>query len=222
MTNEKSTQSNKTSESKVVYRDFCDDDIRDVSLLLASIWNSRESGECALFSGMTDLAHFAGRTTYMRVALLDGQVVGLAGVRVGSASEKHVAKWNKVLEDAFLSLQEIDPAKAQELRDYYDFENRTLPQMISDGKVDANYELTIFVVSEKTRGHGVGSKLLAQVTDNLKSAGATSFYLYTDTNCTWQYYENRGMRRASSYKTSAEERQKFEVDELYIYSSKIF
>ena len=60
-----------------------------------------------------------------------------------------------------------------------------------------NFELLLFAVSEKARGCGVGSQLFARAKDYLISQGATKAFLFTDTSCTWQYYEKRGMRRAA-------------------------
>ena len=209
------------AESKVIYRDFCEKDICDVANLLASIWYPELSGEAALCAGKMDLAHFAANTSHMRVAALDGSVVGIAAVRVKSPNKETVLKWKKFYSDVALRLQSLEPRVAQEILDYCSFEKKAQAKMLSECSDCLDYELTLFAVSSKARGHGVGSTLLKQAVQYLKEAGAKSYFLFTDTSCTWQYYENRGMKRISSYHLTDEEVDKFQLQELYVYSTEI-
>ena len=211
----------KLNTDKVTYRDFQDEDIHDVSLLLANIWHEPKNDSEALLVGKIDLAHFAIRTTYMRVAVLDGRVVGLAGVRVMQPSKDIQNKWEQVSQAALKELQKTNQEEAEGLVRYQSFENNAISQMLENSSTNANYELTIFAVSSEARGYGVGSTLLSQVMDHLKSQGAPSYYLFTDTGCTWQYYERRGMTRTASYKLTEREQKDFEVEEFFIYESEL-
>ena len=206
---------------EVTYRDFKEEDIPELALLLADIWNPTLEGEPALVAGKVDLAHFAVRATHCRVAELNGEVVGVAAVRVGNPKEEDVNFWSEISCEAFEKLKEISPEAELELRGYYDFEEKAHTQMLANCDCDTTFELTLFAVSSKARGHGVGSELLSQMINHLKEAGADNYFLYTDTNCNWQYYENRGMKRCAKYVAENEPHERLNGQELYIYSTSI-
>ncbi len=63
----------------------------------------------------------------------------------------------------------------------------------------------LFAVAPETRGHGVGTELLAAAQGYLREQGAQRAFLFTDTDCTWEYYERRGMRRAAECAFEPEE-----------------
>ena len=58
-------------------------------------------------------------------------------------------------------------------------------------------ELTLFAVGQNTRGLGVGKTLYQTYLDHLRTHSRTEFFLYTDSLCTIEFYEARGMRRAA-------------------------
>jgi N-acetylglutamate synthase-like GNAT family acetyltransferase len=207
--------------NKVIYRDFDKKDIDELAILLAEIWNPSLDGEVALQAGKVDLAHFAISATYWKIAELNGEVVGVAAVRVGQPSLESVEFWENLSNQSFAKLHELDSKAAQTLKDYYEFERNAHTQMMENCECDTTYELALFAVSSKSRGHGVGSELLRQCVLRLKEAGAKSYFLYTDTNCNWQYYENRGMKRCARYVSTEEETEKTDVEELYAYSTSI-
>ena len=210
-----------TEINDVIYRDFEKRDIPELATLVAGIWNPTLKGETALMAGKVDLAHFAVRATHWKVAELDGEVVGVAAVRVGDPVEEDVRFWSNLSDDAFAKLKQLSLEAEKALKVYYDFENKAHDQMLKYCDCDTTYELTLFAVSSKARGHGVGSELLRQMTDHLKEAGAKNYFLYTDTNCSWQYYENRGMKRCTTYVAEDETHEQLNGQELYIYSTSI-
>lgn len=209
------------SENNVIYRDFCEDDAHDVSEMLGGIWSSHLKGEASLFAGEIDFAHFAIKSTHMLVAELNGRVVGIACVGVKSPSDEVVSFWQEFSDNAYSKLRDIDADAAQEMSDYALFEKCVHTKMLSECQECTDYELTLFAVSSEARGHGVGSTLLKQAMQILKDAGAKSYFLFTDTMCTWQYYENRGMKRIASYHSTEDEIKKYETEEFYIYSTEI-
>ena len=210
-----------TEINDVIYRDFEKKDIPELATLVAGIWNPTLKGETALLAGIIDLAHFAIRATFCRVAVLNDEVVGVAAVRTGEPEAENVKFWTNMSNRAFGGLKNDSPEAEQALSTYYDFENKAHDQMLERCECDTTYELTLFAVSSKARGHGVGSELLRQMTDHLKEAGAKNYFLYTDTNCNWQYYENRGMKRCAAYVAKDEPHEQLNGQELYIYSTSI-
>lgn len=53
-------------------------------------------------------------------------------------------------------------------------------------------ELSLFAVDPEANGQGVGSKLLAELS---RRYSGKNVYLYTDSNCTYQFYEHKGFIR---------------------------
>ena len=56
--------------------------------------------------------------------------------------------------------------------------------------------LCLFAVREQTRGTGTGGALYRRAMDYFAAAGVRRFYLYTDTSCSYGFYEHQGLRRA--------------------------
>ncbi|HWT26644.1 MAG TPA: GNAT family N-acetyltransferase, partial [Mobilitalea sp.] len=55
--------------------------------------------------------------------------------------------------------------------------------------------LTLFAVDESCRGFGVGKNLLAGLLDYLHEQNVKRIYLYTDTTCSYGFYEHMGFER---------------------------
>lgn len=67
--------------------------------------------------------------------------------------------------------------------------------MLTEAKKHLTFdgELSFFAVHPAAHGKGVGSLLLQHAEQN---HGGSTIYLYTDTGCTYQFYEKRGFERA--------------------------
>lgn len=53
----------------------------------------------------------------------------------------------------------------------------------------------LFVVSEKSRGLGVGKNLIKHLFDYMKSMDVKSLYLFTDTRCNYGFYDSQNFNR---------------------------
>lgn len=73
-----------------------------------------------------------------------------------------------------------------------------LRELRSEFKLDG--ELCLFAVNRNAGGKGIGSKLLAELS---KQYAGKHIYLFTDSNCTYQFYEHRGF--IQGYATRAHE-----------------
>ena len=65
-------------------------------------------------------------------------------------------------------------------------------------------ELELFVVSPNQRGLGVGKRLIEEFETRLKELGCASYWLQTDSTCTWQSYDDHGYTRVADVALSAE------------------
>ncbi|MGE7022446.1 GNAT family N-acetyltransferase [Solibacillus cecembensis] len=55
--------------------------------------------------------------------------------------------------------------------------------------------IQLFIVSEESRGLGVGKSLIADVSFYMQSMDVESMYLYTDTNCNYGFYDSQNFKR---------------------------
>ncbi len=136
-------------------------------------------------------------STWTRVAVKDGHVVGVIMGQVhgqpklpGRFANRLLTFWH-MLRAGILGLPQWSS-----MRQYFAFDGvyRTLRVRTKEPLTD---ELTLFAVSSTTRGHGVGKALYGSFVEHLRSHGRSDFYLYTDSLCTYQFYEKRGMTRAA-------------------------
>lgn len=70
--------------------------------------------------------------------------------------------------------------------------------LLTDCKRPFDAEICFFAVDECARGLGVGKKLFSAVLDFFKSEAVKSFYLFTDSSCSYPFYEKRGMQRLAA------------------------
>lgn len=66
--------------------------------------------------------------------------------------------------------------------------------LVSSGK-EFDGVLTLFAVTENSRGLGVGKKLVANLREYLKSTKTNEIYLYTDSSCNVGFYDSQGFKR---------------------------
>lgn len=58
-------------------------------------------------------------------------------------------------------------------------------------------ELVLFVSGPRARGRGAGRALAARLEGALRAAGQPSYWLQTDSRCTWQWYARHGYERVA-------------------------
>ena len=112
-----------------------------------------------------------------------------AGVLLAEIYDKESSEKPSIPE-SYLKKQKSDPV-ISEFDDEYDRVNSEMLSDYRDGsQVDG--ELCLFAVDPNRKGQGIGSILLAEFEKRVKGK---NIFLYTDSNCTYQFYEKRGFER---------------------------
>ncbi|PGZ61810.1 GNAT family N-acetyltransferase [Bacillus cereus] len=57
--------------------------------------------------------------------------------------------------------------------------------------------IQLFIVSEESRGLGVGKTLMNYLFEYMKTEDVTSLYLYTDNNCNYRFYDKQNFKRVT-------------------------
>ena len=78
-------------------------------------------------------------------------------------------------------------------------------------------EVTLLAVDRDVHGLGVGTVLLDAAVSHLSSLGATRAHLYTDSNCSWKFYELHGFKRTATHRANREERRHDMPRESFLY-----
>ncbi|AFR48544.1 GNAT family N-acetyltransferase [Gordonia sp. KTR9] len=137
-------------------------------------------------------------STWSRVAEKDGHVVGIILGRVdgephlGERTKNRALLWAHTARAALLGLPQ-----RKALRALFAFEAVAHRLGAQTGE-SLDDELTLFAVASSTRGHGVGATLYRAFLDHLRDRGRSDFHLYTDSLCTFGFYERQGMSRVAA------------------------
>lgn len=80
---------------------------------------------------------------------------------------------------------------------YNRLDARLRQDVLGSGQAALTDEITLLAVRRASRGHGVGSRLYDGFMEHLRTHGRRDFFLLTDSLCTYEFCERRGMRRAA-------------------------
>ena len=175
-----------------------------------------------LFAGMSeaeteaqaqmDLAGCLSSCTLALVATVDDGtdydpvVAGaLLGYVDGEAPLFGADRWQEAYEDAGETLRYGCPQARQAYAYVTQLEERCrlLVEAAGDARGTEN-ELVLFVTRSSMRGHGVGRALVETFEQHLREAGQTSYWLATDSLCSWQWYEAHGFTRCADVELGPE------------------
>lgn len=203
--------------ASALYRPFEEDDFDAVASIVREAWyQDAPSADFARLEAGADLADCLSRATFSQVAITNGTVAGVVLVRAGRSSERWRLRWSERKHALLEQMTAQDPGAVQALfarREHEDAINRSL---LTQANLPDDYEIVLLAVSAQAQGYGVGTLLLDAAATSLASRGATGAYLYTDTSCTWEFYEKRKLKRLASYRTPRHDRRLL-ADEYYLY-----
>lgn len=128
--------------------------------------------------------------------------VPLAGILFarleGLPDPQDAAHWRELWECARATLLAGGPSARLAAR--YEEQLGERGQLLVDAAGDAmgpDNELELFVANPAMRGCGAGGALMAAFEQRLRELGHASYWLQTDTTCTWDWYERHGYLRAA-------------------------
>ena len=149
------------------------------------------------------------RSQHALVAEQDGAVVGVClGSRIVDGVVPEVGMWRDLLDRTWAEAVERAKTADEELEDSLFCDWRELQKadaFIASGSPYAEAQVTLFMVDPRAKGQGVGGVLYAHVHELLRESGARRFFLMTDTQSDFAYYEHRGMKRLASFPTDPDD-----------------
>ncbi|MBE6482028.1 MAG: GNAT family N-acetyltransferase [Actinomyces ruminicola] len=92
---------------------------------------------------------------------------------------------------------------------------------LGSGEAALTDEITLLAVHAASRGHGVGSHLYDGFMEHLRAHGRTDFFLYTDSMCTYEFYERRGLMRVAAREQKLDVPGLPETVGVYLYAGEV-
>ena len=191
--------------------------------IVGEAWhNEGAPKEVARLTAGADLARCLERSTFSQVAVINtpeeqNVVAGIVLARSGRAAEADRLRWASREAELMTKVAAKDPRAVEKLYRYAREEDRINAELLEKGGVSDRSEVVLLAVDATARGMGIGSLLLDAAASYLRSEGGSSAYLFTDTSCSWSYYEERGLARAAAIKTPRHLR-KFMCSAYYLYT----
>lgn len=203
--------------SRVIYRPFEEDDFHALTSILKDTWHTyAPNQEYNALEAACDLVHSLAISSFSQVVLVDDVPCGIVLARAEGDRLPHAENCQAAMETFLKRMRELDPAATDEYLSFLDAEQRVNSRLLEQSGLARASQITLLAVSGTARGLGIGSVLLDAATSYVSSRGAKGLYLYTDTDCSWKFYERRGLKRAAMYRTKREERHVL-PREMYLY-----
>lgn len=183
---------------KVLYRSLTREDYKPIKYLINKAFGFDEflKDDAFLDSALNIyLQECILSSNFSKVAVKNNKVIGII---LGSAkNDKNKLRKPFNYLSALASLLKIAFAKKENKKDLKEFSKiqNIYNEMIKDKENEFQGCIQLFIVSEESRGLGVGKALLNQLFNYMTSMKVTSLYLYTDTRCNYGFYDSQNFKR---------------------------
>lgn len=208
--------------SEINTREVTENDYKFIHDLLHETWYKEEKQDDNISYAMAeiDLNHILNRSTFGLIAEKDEKNLGFILAKVNE--EKPVLR--QLQSDPYRSLESItnaSPANYVEDLAFLLREQEINEEMKKEAPTTFDAEICLFIVSKKARGLGVGSQLYEKVIEYFKKHSVNHYYLFTDDDCNFQFYERKQMHRSQTHlfnKNGAPEESSFNY---YLYENSL-
>ncbi|PPQ46055.1 N-acetyltransferase [Paenibacillus peoriae] len=179
-------------------RDIRKEDIEPIKAIIADTWNAKEfiEDESIINAAVTMMfiSPILNRSTFGRVATLDGEVIGVIfGSRVGEAISYRLLQEDYTSE--LLQLLNLNDIERKVFVELTSMTNEAYSKLIRGKENEFQGCLEFFAVSEEARGKKIGKKLFNELISYLRDTKVNKIYVYTDTMSNYGFYDHNGFVR---------------------------
>lgn len=205
------------------FRPFADDDFESLSDIYGRLWcDARREDEMRLF-GAVAVATYLSISPHSVVAEHDGRAIGCALGRVAGEASPSQWRWHRNL--LIKAARAFYPELSRRMHDQLLVDRRELDVAATYLQRDddcTSAELNLLMVDPDAKGLGVGGRLFDLMRRELDAEGADGFFLMTDDECDFAFYDHKGLSRLASYESQtvpgAEgEGREVKLPGIYIY-----
>ncbi|MCI1914467.1 MAG: hypothetical protein LKJ05_01850 [Bifidobacteriaceae bacterium] len=155
------------------------------------------SHEASVAVATNDAMHLLSQATYIRVATIDGRVCGVAAVRVAGQPQLGTVVSPADFAASYSLFDGLDDS--ERIKKYLAADRADVDRLAHDSRQNCDAELLLFIVAPQARGHRVGARLYDAFLRHLLAVGLDSYYLYTDSECDYGFYEHKGLSRVAAH-----------------------
>lgn len=185
----------------VIYRPIEKKDYKGLGDIIVDTWRFHEispNARTVAHFGCSYLLTSLLNQTYHQVALVDGKP---AGIIISADKRKKKLNFKYLLQLMPYGISLLWDRNLKERNRHWKGYHEKTEALLSKTGVHFDAELTLFIVDEKYRGLGIGGQLYQNLMDYYEREQVESFYLQTDTGCSYEFYESHGLDRLAQCKT---------------------
>ena len=179
---------------KIELREYQKQDFKALETIIRETWHYDDfsNSKTAIKLAKVFLSSCLTNYTFSRVAIVDGNVVGI--ILVNNIAKHKCQISNRLLQiKSILSL--YISKEGRNVSKIFGSVNGIDKQLLNENNKIYPAELALFAVSSSCRGKGIGKMLFQSALDYMKQEKLKEFYLFTDTSCNYGFYEHQGMKR---------------------------
>lgn len=168
-------------------------DFDQAATLMWQQWYGGRDVDLLRAVAVDELLHYLEQASFAEVVRRGDELLGVSIARHGAPYAKltdALAAVRARMYDRFGDLAQTVPHN-----DSYLVEVDAHREMLAACGMPEDDMVLLLLVSPASRGLGLGRRLLKMAADYLRSEGAETIHLVTDTDCDWQFYEHIGMER---------------------------
>lgn len=180
--------------NNVTYRAFRESDSKAIEGILRHTWkfDTFSSPKAAELTAKIFLLGVLSNHNYAYVAEKDNVPLGIIVVNNNKAKKFHIKYMSKLIVSIFPVLVKKD---YRHLAKWGLMLEKINTKLLKDTAKTYDGEIGLFAVSEESRGLGIGKKLFYRAKDYMQKENLKNYYLFTDTTCTYQFYEKQEMKK---------------------------
>lgn len=179
------------------------DDLDGIAAIYSQLWcntlRNRGDVEAAEFCARFNIAMQLERSPIALVAEAEGRVVAACCIGFFDEGEPRVnPAWEPVYQELLVQATEMAKTADAKLEGSLFGDSRekaTADRFAATGNEYAQGQINLIIIEPAWQGRGLGRALIDRARTELAAAGATKFFLMTDCQSDWQFYEHLGMTR---------------------------
>ena len=174
---------------------FEDADLPKLISIVERVWylDGDESKDESRTLATIDIAYFIGVSTHRFVVKQDDQILGLIFCSNGETPADY-KKWKKLENEATAKAKKL--VSTEDFEDYEvfgDVESSLVHKYWNTDTNNPKWEITLFCVNPAIKSQGIGGMLFSHVLNFMKEQGAKHYFLATDDDCDFGFYQHKGL-----------------------------
>lgn len=202
------------------FREIQKKDFPQLQVIIKNTWNYENytSKKIAKQSASLYLYGCLIHATFSRVAILDGQPVGLV---LAKNKKKHPLLLSYRFRFAKSLLALCSTSTGRQSFNSFARVEALYKQLSTQTNFPYEGELTFFVVDPTKQNLGIGNTLFQAAMTYFKQQQVNNFYLYTDTLCNYGFYDHYGMTKVAEMTLAPESDGYQDPTRFFLYDYRI-